>query len=752
MTTFSSRILTLMLLSGLAACGGSDGGGTPTNQAPTADAGADQSVDAGTDVSLSGSGTDSDGSVSAYAWTQTAGPAVTLSSTTNEAPDFTAPDVDAATTLTFELSVTDDGGTTATDSVDIEVAPVVALSGRVYDGPIANAIVTVTVGDRTYTATADADGVYTLNIGAVDPDAFVTISATGAEGQEHVELLSVAGSFSALQTAAGDDGVLEAAESGNINVTNLSTAKAVLMIDANGGEAITDDSTFATLEANVSGDDLLYLATVIKLVVDGGFDLPEGVDSTLELIETRETADTFVDAVDAEDPAAFDANFDAIVSDPDLVAAYTADTVPAELFTVFVSSVSDTSLTYRVTNRGKAWTFDESGRGALSDADYASAPFDWVVTDGKIVITYDDPVLSNGYCSHPEQPENLTFYCEGTTTSTTITLLTDGASADNLLLSDTGTTTYPDDGFTDVPMSGGSTNLGLQASAAIPFTAEEVPGRWVTAVSGRVSADVAAVTLGLLDSGFLEFEANGLGERTATDHVSSEPFSWSVSDSGVLTIEYEGGDVVNYYRLRRDGGVYDTLALLTRFEGGRHSDAGLMLEVDVASLPLLESEDVPGRYTLFEMENDFSIRFDATGTGSEEQYDADGPYNTYPFSWTLREDYVVEMAYYWDGVVGDTAVCVDAASCELYKHRLWYPAAYDEDTGRVYLLEIQQRYVWDPVAALHMGALDYYQPSIRYWGRTELPAAGVEKPGAPHAAWTNRMQSLLARPQLNNNQ
>ena len=164
------------------------------------------------------------------------------------------------------------------------VAPVVTLSGRAYDGPIANATISVTVGEKTYTATANADGVYTLDIGAVDPDAFITITATGAEGEEHVELVSIAGSFGSLHAVAGDDGILDTSESGSVNVTNLSTAKAVLMIQANGGNDITDDATLVTSESLVSGDDVLYLATIIKLVIDGGYDLPEGTASTLDLV------------------------------------------------------------------------------------------------------------------------------------------------------------------------------------------------------------------------------------------------------------------------------------------------------------------------------------------------------------------------------------------------------------------------------------------------------------------------------------
>ncbi|HEY0942301.1 MAG TPA: glycosyl hydrolase family 18 protein [Steroidobacter sp.] len=95
------------------------GGGA--NQPPTANAGADRSVAEGTAVTLQGSGSDSDGTITAYAWTQTAGPAVTLSGANTASASFTAPQVNANTALTFRLTVTDNQGATGNNTVTITV-------------------------------------------------------------------------------------------------------------------------------------------------------------------------------------------------------------------------------------------------------------------------------------------------------------------------------------------------------------------------------------------------------------------------------------------------------------------------------------------------------------------------------------------------------------------------------------------------------------------------------------------------------
>ncbi len=93
---------------------------TPTNWPPVTDAGIDQTVAPGASVTLDASGsTDPDGDTLTYAWTQPAGPSVTLSTTTAASPTFTAPS--SATTLTFRVTVTDGRGGSDSDTVTIRV-------------------------------------------------------------------------------------------------------------------------------------------------------------------------------------------------------------------------------------------------------------------------------------------------------------------------------------------------------------------------------------------------------------------------------------------------------------------------------------------------------------------------------------------------------------------------------------------------------------------------------------------------------
>ena len=88
--------------------------------APSADAGADVAVAPGAAVTLSGSGTDADGTIQGYAWSQVEGTTVTLQNAGTARATFTAPDTAGA--LVFRLTVTDNLGVTDTDDVTVTVS------------------------------------------------------------------------------------------------------------------------------------------------------------------------------------------------------------------------------------------------------------------------------------------------------------------------------------------------------------------------------------------------------------------------------------------------------------------------------------------------------------------------------------------------------------------------------------------------------------------------------------------------------
>ena len=97
----------------------------PDNTAPTASAGADQTVAEGSPVTLSGTASDDDGDTLTYLWTSDR-PGITLTGPDTLTPSFTAPQVSQNTTITFTLSVSDGTNDPVTDQVVITVTDVPA--------------------------------------------------------------------------------------------------------------------------------------------------------------------------------------------------------------------------------------------------------------------------------------------------------------------------------------------------------------------------------------------------------------------------------------------------------------------------------------------------------------------------------------------------------------------------------------------------------------------------------------------------
>ena len=150
--------------------------GTPApapNLPPTASAGPDQTITLPLNtVTLSGSGTDPDGSIVSYAWTKLAGPAA-FSMAAATSPSTTVGGL-VQGSYQFELRVTDNRGATATDVVTVVVnapAPAPNLPPTASAGP-----------DQTITLPLNT---VTLSGSGTDPDGIdrlVCLDQTGRSG------------------------------------------------------------------------------------------------------------------------------------------------------------------------------------------------------------------------------------------------------------------------------------------------------------------------------------------------------------------------------------------------------------------------------------------------------------------------------------------------------------------------------------------------------------------------------------------
>lgn len=130
----------------------------PPNQPPVANAGIDQTLTGATTISLTGSGTDTDGTVVAYAWTKISGTGGTITSPTTASADVTGL---STGTYVFQLEVTDNNGAKGTDTVTIIINAASNLE------PIPNAGINQTIQLPTDSVTLDGTG-------STDPDGTIT--------------------------------------------------------------------------------------------------------------------------------------------------------------------------------------------------------------------------------------------------------------------------------------------------------------------------------------------------------------------------------------------------------------------------------------------------------------------------------------------------------------------------------------------------------------------------------------------------
>ena len=226
-TVKSLSALTIMGM--LSACGGSSGSDnddTTANVTPVASAGTDQTAAEQSSVTLQGSGTDSDGTIASYNWTQTSGTSVTLTSSNSASSSFTAPDISSDETLTFELTVTDNDGATSTDTINIAI---LAASETGNTTPIANA------GDDQSVSTGNT----------------VTLSASqslDADGDDLTYLWSL------TSTPTNSSASLSSTTSASPTFTADITGSYVVSLVVNDGLVDSDTDTVAITASESSGD------------------------------------------------------------------------------------------------------------------------------------------------------------------------------------------------------------------------------------------------------------------------------------------------------------------------------------------------------------------------------------------------------------------------------------------------------------------------------------------------------------------
>ncbi len=223
------------------------------NHAPVADAGPDQTVQEQSTVTLDGSNSsDIDGAVVSYGWTQIGGAPVSLSEATAAQPIFVAPEVNpVGASLTFQLTVVDDGGLRSEDTCIVNVSWInVAPTADAGSDQTVNEGTMVTLDGSNST---DPDGSITAYVWKQTAGSPVTLS-DGASAQPTFLVPYVGSTDKALtfQLTVYDGGGLADTDTVIINVTDVNQAP---VADAGPDQTVEEGDTVALDGSNSSDPD-----------------------------------------------------------------------------------------------------------------------------------------------------------------------------------------------------------------------------------------------------------------------------------------------------------------------------------------------------------------------------------------------------------------------------------------------------------------------------------------------------------------
>jgi hypothetical protein len=473
----------------------------------------------------------------------------------------------------------------------------VQLTGTVTDAPIPNALVTVTVDGITYTTTADANGNYTLPITTANLNQLLKIEAAGtSQTGTPIEFTNLIGSFSRVLDEQASTGQAKG------NVTNVTTASYVLVLQANDGQEPSTEEQLRSAETAVDATKLLQLAAIIKLIVDEGYALPPGETNLIDFISDPEAVTQYV-ATTLSTPAAqqdLNAAVGAILADSNLVAGFSAQDIPERYFAIPAANPG------YMARSGNILEFDSAANtGRLLDyfagqGRSVNLPYTWQIASGRLRVDFAQPIVDTyqDVADSPAlagllTPAEQSFYAGELlnvvqrTKSYTFTRLNDGVLADPVLReADTSLQVLPTqtskgqfNGTQEVDRTVKTTDL-LRSSLdiqPIPFAGSCpsggksvcVPGTWSSFavyspgndfrfITGTAGAVIPVTAWGDLQT------FTGAGSGPVTGAISGVSATWAVSADGTLTVTYPSGWVQRMQVIENQGLEYGVFHEFTR--------------------------------------------------------------------------------------------------------------------------------------------------------------------------------------------
>ena len=505
------------------------------NDAPTADAGSDRTVAEGATVTLDGSGsTDPERAALTYAWSQTSGTTVSLSSSTAQSPTFTAPtELLSNASLVFSLTVSDGVNTSTADTVTITV------TAGANDAPTADAGTNQTVAEA---ATVTLDG-----SGSDDPEnaaltyswsqtsgTTVSLSSSTAQSPTFTAPTELLSNASLVFSLTVSDGV-NTSTADTVTITVTAGANDAPTADA-GSDATVAEGANVTLDGSGSTDPENAALTYAWSQTSG---------STVSLSSSTAQSPTFTAPTELLANASL--VFSLTVSDG--VNTSTADTVTITVTAGANDAPTADAGTNQTVAEGANVTLDGSGS---DDPENAALTYAWSQTSGTTVSLSSSTAQSPTFTAPTELLSNASLVfsltvSDGVNTSTADTVtITVTAGANDAPTADAGSDATVAEGANVTLDGSGSTD---PENAALTYAWSQTSGTTVSLSSSTAQSPTFTAPTELLSNASLVFSltvSDGVNTSTAdtvTITVTAGANDAPTADAGSDATVAEGANV-----------------------------------------------------------------------------------------------------------------------------------------------------------------------------------------------------------------
>ena len=605
--------------------------------------------------------------------------------------NFVTPDVDEDTQVTLQMSVSFDNGReleTISKEVDllIQVNKQLIISGSVTDEPIPNALVTVVIGHLEFQTTADNQGNYTLEVEFPEDDLMVVVTAEGSDDFDSVLFKSYLGDGESLLSSAGIDGVLTADENNNLTVSNVTTAKYVIINNQLvEDEGLLNQAKLDDVNKQLDFNDVLVIAALIKAVVDNNVELPEGITNTLQLVQDKQLTAQFIADISSENPDVINELINDIIYDPTLTPADPRFSFTNKFYLVksdeYQSAISD------------VFDIKDDGEGS------------WSTSSGTFVITW---TLTDGILSIAAQDDEGAFIETYCTSENNITSCYDkyysSAKVKKLPTSDSVVQLYVDYSYKMVNTDSSevtylqqfNTFNALSDKDVIPFDDKELmDSQWVISVLDE-SVDNSNLMFAALpiESVYATFKDDGTGFYHQLIDGGEVQFNWAIT-FGILAIEVVADDnptvnstnhLMTYAQINNLQGVRQTNLLINAPElvnvnpKMKTSTSGMLTTVslrgDMAAVNVafdVNSFELDGQYGLltkaYQSPTEF-LEFSTDKFGEQYRHIDSKTVEVLPFEWNETELGIITKSYYSEADDANVSNCDDIeGTCYMTQQR-----------------------------------------------------------------------------------